>query len=273
MRFIFSLLFLFVTVHFGFGQTHISNKNLQTAGERYQKGNIDSAIAYLDSLRGTPLVKDSMYINLLQISADLNQRSFHFEGVVRDIEELLSMSSKPEIALQNQLGRYKKYIGDYKGAIDVYKRLIELDPNTAITYNNLASTYNAAGLYKETIVLLQADPKRKKLSLESYHLALAYFHVGRLDSAKIFIDNFLKTKEATYDFLAFKCAAQIYFELGLKKKACTYIFEANGILKQAKVEEEIKKQPKRIQQYPLFSSTLKDIKECKKLKQIICGQA
>ena len=272
MRFIFSLLFLSATVHFGFGQIRISNKNLQIAGERYQKGNIDSAIAYLDSLRQLPLVKDSMYITLLQISTDLNQRTFHFEGVVKDLEELLSLSPKEEIALQNQLGRYKKYVGDYQGAIKVYKRLIELDSNIDITYNNLASTYNAAGLYKETIVLLRADPKRKKLSLENYHLALAYFHVGRIDSAKFFIDKFLKTKEASYDFLAFKCAAQIYFELGLKKKACTYIFEANGILKQAKVEEEIKKQPKRIQEYPLFTSTLKDIKECKKLKQIICSQ-
>jgi len=264
----------FITTFFistlSFGQTKVSQSDLQEVMMLSEQGQTDKANDKINSLRKTVTAKDSLYTYLIMTSAEMNMKAFNCEGAITDNEEIIQLVPSTEIDCQTQIARFKKYLGDFDGAITAYKRILQLDPKDHLTFNNMASAYNSAGKYQDAISVLNSNPNTERLPSEYYLFAIAYFNLNKLDSAKLNIDKYLTTDNSAKDFLAFKVAAQIYSALSDKKKSCEYITKANDIITMTKPEEQISKQSAKVQGYHFIKESLKQIDLTKNLKSQLC---
>ncbi len=253
-----------------FAQTKVSQDDLKEVVILSNQGQADKALSKINSLRKTVTTKDSLYIVLIMLSTEISTKTFDCESAIRDNEEIIKLVPIAEIGCQTQIAQFKKYLGDFDGAVKAYKRILELDPTNDITINNMSSALISSGKFQEAINILNSNFNAERNSFEYFHYAVAYFNMNKLDSAKLSIDKYLKTDNATADFEAYKIAAKIYSSLGDKNNSCDYITKANEIIDTIKTEEKISKQSKKVQDYYFVRETLKQIDETRKLKTQLC---
>jgi len=79
------------------------------------------------------------------------------------------------------------HLGLYKDAIEACKQAIRIDPNDAMNYYNLGNYYDHLGLYKDAIEAfkqaIRIDPDSAICALFHFHLGVSYFLVGDINSA------------------------------------------------------------------------------------------
>ena len=254
------------------GQGKVTLANLQEIMTLKQQGKPIKALARIKALRDSVTVRDSLYTYMILTSAELNGRLYYCEEAIRDNEEIIKLVPSSEANAQAYIGQFKRMIGDFEGAIAAYSRVLKLDKKNTSAYTNLANVYNNAGRYDEAIRILNSDMSRLRPIGEYYQYAMAYYNLHKLDSAKLFINEYLMDSASIGDYNANKLAAQICEGLGFKKVSCEFITIAMDIITEAKAEERIEQAPSKQKSYYYFKEMLKDIDQTKELKVKLCGE-
>lgn len=252
------------------GQKQVTMNDLEDVMILVSQGQPEKAREKIDELRKTVTVKDSLYTFLVMQSAEMNMQAFACEEVVKDLEEAILLEPRYEIECQSRLAEFKKYMGDFPGAIAAYKRIFQLDPQHEITFNNMASTYNRMGKYHEALGVLNTNPHAERLPTEHYHYAFAYYHLNKLDSAKLHIRTYLLTTNAVDDHSAYALAARIYAGLNDSKTSCEHITQAVSILDRVNPEKELSELSEKIQNYYFVKEARKEMAETRKLRPELC---
>jgi len=134
----------------------------------------------------------------------------------------LALKSANDHRIHYQKGIVLKKLNKYAEAEEVFKKCIEIDPNFALAYNSLGSTYFVDGKYNEAI---ENFGKFKELATKKAHkeqadeymarsyakLGLAAKNDGKFDAS---ID-YLKKAVEHFDYdAAYLALAQVYVEHG-----------------------------------------------------------
>ena len=254
------------------GQGRVTLANLQEIMTLKQQGKPNKALARIKALRDSVTVRDSLYTYMILTSAELNGRLYNCEEAIRDNEEIIKLVPSSEAYAQAYIGQFKRMMGDFEGAIAAYSKVLKLDKKNTSAYANLANVYNNAGRYGEAIGILNSDMSRLRPIGEYYQYAVAHFNLHKLDSAKLYINEYLMDSASVGDYNANKLAAQICEGLGFKKVSCEFITIAMDIITAAKAEERIEQAPAKQKGYYYFREMLKDINQTKELKSKLCGE-
>jgi len=239
------VLTLSVLVNFSFAQ--ITEHQLE---ELVLKGtkSMDEAYVKIDSLINVSSIGDPMYDGLIMLRLEYGRKLGKLQQMNTDIDYAIAKFNKtgeffgdkaPPSAVANMLnhkGINLKTMGMFDSAEVVFKQAIAINPEHELLYNNLANTLILNRKYQEALDVLALDKFSETLENVSYLKADAYYNLGEIDSATIYIQEYFSTQLVNKDFEAHLLYAEILLMQNKNEEACKILTKGTDIYNNQEAE-------------------------------------
>ncbi|MEY2924468.1 MAG: hypothetical protein RLZZ337_1016 [Bacteroidota bacterium] len=209
---------------------------------------MDEAYAKIDSLLNISSKDDPMYDGLIMLRLEYGRKLGKLQQMNADIDYAIAQFEKegeffgekaPPTAIADMLN-YKainlKTMGMFDSAEVVFKQAIAINLEHELLYNNLANTLILNKKYQEALDILALDKFSETLENVSYLKADAYYNLGEIDSATIYIQEYFSTQLVNKDFEAHLLYAEILLMQNKNEEACKILTKGTDIYNNQEAE-------------------------------------